>query len=132
MPDGPQIFDPAAKAAPCAFCGLRQPDDEHLNTRHGIAKCLMNSIEERSFRRKDDLVQHLNDTHSNSLRVNPKILASGRGRDGNLSERGQIWECGFCDSDKLDWRQRCRHLIGHFKERANMTMWHVKDPRIRV
>lgn len=46
----------------CAFCGEDKPDDAHFNT-HNCSVCLDAPVSQRTFSRKDKLLQHIGQVH---------------------------------------------------------------------
>ena len=129
MPNGP--MEPSSSPPflnYCVFCKLRESDPEHLVTQHGTAACLAKSFHERSFPRKDGLVQHINGSHADGLLINPNELAQRWQRDGDLNEHDRRWECGFCGQDNMDWPARCEHVADHFREGSDMRCWVGRDP----
>lgn len=99
----------------CVFCGEVAPDDAHIEGHHYTA-CQERSLEERTFHRKDHLVQHLRLVH------NAKFAEWSMSRwmlpMPNLQSR-----CGFCGITMSTWTERVDHLAEHFKSRATMADW---------
>ena len=102
----------------CIFCGIPDPDEMHASTCHAIAKCLDNPVTERTFQRKDHLVQHLRNFHDARL---PGDLINSWKTNINYSQHK--WVCGFCGDSLADWSTRARHISKHFRDGLDMSMW---------
>ena len=111
----------------CAFCCSFVPP-EHLNTQHGTAACLTKSIHERTFPRKDGLVQHIRRSHGEGLLADANELAERWTRAGVVNENDPCWECGFCGKDSMSWPERYKHVIAHFKNERDMREWAGRHP----
>ncbi|KAE8409758.1 hypothetical protein BDV37DRAFT_277413 [Aspergillus pseudonomiae] len=71
--------------------------------------------QQRKFRRKDHLVQHLRLVHRiDSL----PIISDWKVEATNFTSR-----CGFCDRQMITWSQRCDHLAWHFRNGSTMADW---------
>lgn len=116
----------------CVFCGCIEPDPEHQKTQHGMAACLAKDLHERSFPRKDGLVQHIIGLHSDGLSKDANELVERWTRDEDLDENIPYWDCGFCGQDNMRWRERCKHVGKHFKDGADMRKWLGRDPNDRM
>ncbi|KAM5376892.1 hypothetical protein ACJZ2D_005236 [Fusarium nematophilum] len=68
-PNGP-IFKSADQVDECVYCGIANPDSGHLDY-HNYASCLERQSEERTFYRKDHLIQHLRLMHGARFRKWP-------------------------------------------------------------
>ena len=112
----------------CVFCCCVHPDPGHLRTQHGTAACLTKSYHERTFPRKDGLVQHIKGSHADGLLADPNELASWWTRAGDVDEDDPCWECGFCGQDNMSWPERYKHVGDHFKRNADMRTWVGRDP----
>ena len=131
MPDGPaiRIVRPDHCVINCVFCGYIDPSPEHLNIQHGTAACLTKNIHERTFPRKDGLVQHIKRSHADGLWADPNELADCWTRAGDVDEDYPCWECGFCGKDNMSWSERYKHVRDHFKVHADMRTWAGRDPK---
>lgn len=76
----------------------------------------MKPPEERLFRRKDHLRQHLRIAH-NGCSFNEKMESWFSSID-EVNSR-----CGFCDARLGKWTERQRHLAQHFKKGEDMKDW---------
>ncbi|KZM27348.1 metal ion binding [Ascochyta rabiei] len=99
----------------CVFCGELSPDDAHLNT-HQYSACQARDEGERSFHRKDHLVQHLKLVH----KVDSKHVQLDRWKTSTLDVQSR---CGFCTLAMSTWTERVNHLADHFKAGATMSQW---------
>jgi hypothetical protein len=88
------------------------PTLEHL-TLHNHGAC---DSQQRRFRRKDHLVQHLRLVH----RVETVPLIS----DWKVETASFTSRCGFCAHLMHSWTERCDHLALHFRAGATMADWH--------
>lgn len=100
----------------CVFCGEIAPDDSHMEG-HQYAACQGRSPEERTFHRKDHLVQHLRLVHG--AKFAQWSMARWMVPMPNIESR-----CGFCSLSMSTWEERTDHLADHFKAGATMADWH--------
>ncbi|KAF2846724.1 hypothetical protein T440DRAFT_501592 [Plenodomus tracheiphilus IPT5] len=112
-PRGPKKDVPEAC---CVFCGEAAPDDAHLEAHHYSA-CQERSLEERTFHRKDHLVQHLRLVHG--AKFAQWSMAHWMLPMPDIRSR-----CGFCSIIMNTWEERTDHLADHFKAGATMANWH--------
>ncbi|CAG9989460.1 unnamed protein product [Clonostachys byssicola] len=115
LPFGPLRRDPANDTANCAFCGMLDPDQAHLNS-HRAAECIAKPPEARTFFRKDHLRQHLRLIHGV-----PEVrdwMSTWRFKEVNIKSR-----CGFCEETFTSWPDRNDHICDHFREGAQMIDW---------
>jgi hypothetical protein len=99
----------------CVFCGETSPDDIHVETHHYSA-CVERNINERTFHRKDHLVQHLRLVHG------AKYEAWSMGH-WMLSMPDITSKCGFCAVKMSTWVDRTDHIADHFKSGLTMADW---------
>lgn len=115
----------------CLFCFAPNVDDAHLYS-HNISSCQRKPIEERSFKRKDQLKQHIELCHlskaqaADSHMLN-KFLDHWH-READLSWRNDeckdaLW-CGFCCTKSSTWKERQKHVEDHFRNGRNISAWH--------
>jgi hypothetical protein len=117
---GPRMAKPASSLGGqdgicCVFCGDTTPDDAHLEE-HGYAACQERDLDERTFHRKDHLVQHL------------RLIHGVKFMDSTMKEwKVQMPEirsiCGFCGVQLASWTERTEHLAEHFKMGKVMADW---------
>ena len=67
-------FGPRLPDGSCAFCRVRDPTKEHLDTAHRISGCARREVTERTFFRLDHLRQHVKNLHGSALLPVPKII----------------------------------------------------------
>jgi hypothetical protein len=102
----------------CVFCRVLDPDPAHMESCHRIADCLQRDIEERTFERKDHLVQHLKKFHD--IVIGEFQLE----RWSSFSQRPeQTWSCGFCGKELQTWALRAAHIARHFRSGMDMSSW---------
>ncbi|KAF2115581.1 hypothetical protein BDV96DRAFT_646570 [Lophiotrema nucula] len=115
MPDG-ATYTTSDGVERCAFCDLESTCDSHLST-HNHTACATAPRSQRTFLRKDKLIQHLIQVH----------------RYGHLSKSIQTWcrpiertvvmVCGLCCAFLPDWSARADHLAAHFNDGITMQFW---------
>ena len=102
----------------CIFCMVVDPDDTHSTSCHRISECLEKSESDRTFSRKDHLVQHLMRFHEASLGAfNLDLWKSDTGSSDHQ------WNCGFCGELLSNWDTRANHIAKHFREGKTMKNW---------
>ena len=100
----------------CNYCGVDSPDKEHLLS-HESQSCAERQINERTFSRKDHLLQHLMKFHK--YRVwDGQNLRIQRTRRREVRSR-----CGFCSEWFTTWSERVEHLTSHFKQGTEISQW---------
>ncbi|KAK6002196.1 hypothetical protein QM012_001834 [Aureobasidium pullulans] len=123
-PDGEVVTCPSSGDLLCAYCLVHQPSKEHLES-HNSTACAYKSIESRSFKRKDHLIQHLRLVHKVDI-----IPAIGEWKPPELPIKSR---CGFCSTEMSDWKARADHLSKHFREGKKMLDWrgtHGFEPHV--
>lgn len=110
-PFGGSVLLPSTGRVHCAYCNQLDPTAEHLN-QHNHGAC---DAKQRSFRRKDHLVQHLRLFHR--LETLP-LIDNWKTETTNFTSR-----CGFCDCQISNWPERYKHLAGHFRSGLTMADW---------
>ncbi|KPM42396.1 hypothetical protein AK830_g4141 [Neonectria ditissima] len=114
-PHGPRAVNPETGLLSCAFCGLANPDDAHIES-HNHSACLERSSEERTFYRKDHLNQHLRLVHN--IKFLDWSMKSWKVATPEIRSR-----CGFCGIVMDTWTIRVDHLAEHFKTGYSMADW---------
>lgn len=104
----------------CAFCSLKNPNEEHFIRSHRISECRSKSEADRTFGRPDHLRQHIKNFHKTSLldAVRDKWRRDGPGKSVN-----EGWTCGFCKAELKTWNIRETHVANHFKDGMTMVKW---------
>ena len=108
-----KIQESGALNQSCVYCGYDRPNESHYSM-HGFSSCLKKPVRERSFDRKDHLIQHLRCTHNCEAYQASRIAR-------NSSQPLQapdacIWECPFCVCGVMTWKDRTFHVSKHFEE----------------
>lgn len=109
-PNGHRFTDAQTGQVCCAFCGVANPDDAHIEG-HNPSLC-----RERTFSRKDHLKQHLRLVHGTTL---VEWLTQG----WKISSPQIRSRCGFCGISIDTWEFRTDHLADHFKMGQTMADW---------
>ena len=100
----------------CVFCSQ---DGRHTtDCQEHIERCLKRDREGRSFPRKDKLGQHIKTYHK--ARVHSAVLDEW---SSALEGSFLVFECGFCGEKSLTWDVRASHMVKHYREGYNMSMW---------
>jgi hypothetical protein len=73
-------------------------------------------LEERTFHRKDHLVQHLRLVHD--AKFESWSMKQWMVPMPNIKSR-----CGFCSLEMTTWAERTDHLAEHFKVGATIAKW---------
>jgi hypothetical protein len=123
-PEGEVITCASTGNPLCAYCLIPQPSREHLES-HNSSACAHKTIESRSFKRKDHLIQHIRLIHKID-----SIPTIGEWKPPELSIKSR---CGFCNVELQDWKTRAEHLSKHFREGKKMLDWkgtHAFEPHI--
>jgi len=110
----------------CVMCRLTirvnsefSSKEDHIKTcSNRVADCLDRSAEERTYSRKDHLVQHVQQFHNTTLN------RSEVDRWESVNEKlNRPWGCGFCGAILPDWNTREAHIAVHFRQGLNMNDW---------
>jgi hypothetical protein len=91
---------------------------------HRFEECWERPEKDRTYLRKDALVQHLRLMHYSSP---PHLLESYKGRELDVPAGNLI--CPFCDNANATWQERVEHVAEHFKkgERLPSSRWNKKE-----
>jgi hypothetical protein len=89
---------------------------------HRFEECWERPEKDRTYFRKDALVQHLRLMHHSI----PPLLARYEGREFDVPAGNLI--CPFCDNANATWQERVEHVAEHFKEgeRLPSSRWNKK------
>jgi hypothetical protein len=123
--NGPRAVTADDSPSYCVFCSEPDPDDAHIETHHYSA-CQQRSLEDRTFKRKDHLSQHLRLFHN----VKYADWSMSHWKESVVDIRSQ---CGFCGMRMTTWPQRVDHLAEHFKTGKTMADWNGEwgfDPAV--
>ena len=100
----------------CNYCGFKQPDKEHTLS-HDFQTCKERQLGERTFGRKDHLLQHMRKFHGCKS-------WTGQNLDIHRKRRPEVQSrCGFCNEYFSTWPDRVDHLAQHFNEGFRMSQW---------
>ena len=110
----------------CVMCKLTirlnsefSSKEDHIKTcSNRVADCLNRSVEERTYSRKDHLVQHVQQFHNATL--NRSEVDRWESANEQLN---RPWGCGFCGEILPDWDAREAHIAIHFRQGLNMNDW---------
>ena len=122
LSSGPRIRLSSSLSSMCAFCELRDPDDDHFQRYHRIVECLSKAEQERTFGRPDHLHQHAKNFHKCEQPLSELVRDTWR-KDGPGMIDSQNWTCGFCQKVLSTWDARATHIAGHFKAGLTMAQW---------
>ena len=111
----------------CQYDLLLSPTDDHL-VQHNHFSCIGKPEAERTFFRKDKLIQHLRQTHrmteSALTRLKHEgILDTWETELGPLSRDDPALHCGFCGLRLQNWDVRVEHVYDHFLEGKSPVDW---------
>ncbi|KAH0541818.1 hypothetical protein FGG08_003701 [Glutinoglossum americanum] len=109
MWDGPRVREDEQLV--CVFCGTADTSDYHMASAHNALDCYHKEIPERTFTRKDHLIQHVRQVHK-AKGESPHMRGWSRPIRYDCS-----WACGFCEMRFGDWQARVRHIDKHFAEK---------------
>jgi len=119
MPNGVlDAFRISSDVVICTFCNHINPVDTHPEVCSRIAECLETNFKERTFERRDHLIQHLKNVHNALL---PKETILEWKTEAPPSD--QEWTCGFCGAILSDWDTRASHIAKHFRAGLDMSKW---------
>ncbi|KAG7286517.1 hypothetical protein NEMBOFW57_008828 [Staphylotrichum longicolle] len=114
---GSAILDTAGgESLPCDFCNVSPLTASHFSD-HEFETCADRPLLERSFRRKDHLIQHLRKFHHCTTIPAFRVEAC-RVVTNEIQSR-----CGFCQLVMTTWAARADHLAEHFKNGQHMADW---------
>ena len=100
----------------CDFCDYSPLTESHFST-HEFDVCADRPLSERSFRRKDHLIQHFRKFHHCTTIPALRVEAC-RVVTNDVQSR-----CGFCQLVLPTWAARADHLAEHFKNGWRMADW---------
>lgn len=118
------FLDGASHCLLCGACFESGPDSGPTKFGHikvcpnRVADCLARSPEERTFHRKDHLVQHLKRFHQAALTRDRIDLWESENKQINRQ-----WNCGFCGEILPNWNARATHIAAHFRQGLDMSVW---------
>lgn len=103
----------------CVFCQSTSNVDQlqHQGC-HRIADCMAKPKRERTFTRRDNLIQHLKGFHQ--AIPCEEVIASW---EFQADHSHHAWSCGFCGETLDDWDTRAAHTAKHFRNGITMSSW---------
>jgi serine/threonine protein kinase len=111
----------------CAFCGVENPEINHMQQKHSQKIACHNKPFGEPGRisyRKDKLRQHFKNAH-------PMLAYNGDNDSGHFIVGSKFRRnCGFCNYVFSDWKNRINHIGDHFEshtEARDMRQWHDPD-----
>ncbi|KAI5459627.1 hypothetical protein BGZ63DRAFT_360433 [Mariannaea sp. PMI_226] len=114
-PEGCRVVEPQTNKICCTFCGDHTPDENHVKL-HNYSICEAKPLAERTFYRKDHLVQHLRLVHG--VEFLDWCMRSWKSERKSVRSR-----CGFCGLVMDTWDARQDHLTEHFRTGQTMANW---------
>jgi Homeobox KN domain len=106
----------------CAFCRkLISPSEVFYHPEqccHRIGECMNKSLNQRSFYRREHILQHIRGFHTSSL--SSRMLSEW---ESSKNEAERFWKCGFCGEDIFGWDARATHIAAHFRKGLDMSTW---------
>ena len=100
----------------CVFCNKQYGGCLSSEGCHRRQECLARPISDRTFHRKDKLVQHLKRFHN--AKAKDFVLQAWEVRATD-----RPWDCGFCGMTVPNWETRTKHIRKHFREGLDMSSW---------
>lgn len=106
----------------CTFCPSFSSDDSqsthNRQCRHRVVECLRKSKSERTFHRKDNLVQHVKGFHG--VFLSDEMIEAW---EVQADHSHHDWKCGFCGQRLENWNVRATHIAKHFRVGLRMDSW---------
>jgi hypothetical protein len=121
MPSGP-VEESIGGQNICVFCGTADPSSSH-QSQHRTELCSSRPVEDRTYRNKEDFLEHLRCDHGQYTMTDCMEDWSYP-----LKDDAWYWRCGFCDTLLARWDDRVAHIGDHFKEGKAMSSWDLLIP----
>ena len=117
MLKGPREATP--QGAQCSFCGILNPDGEHL-LKHNAQACLEGMPKSFSCKRRRDMVNHLGKIHNINLKSRGEAIAE----KWKYTIEKRAWSCGFCVKVFFTFHDRLSHIASqHFERGQTIEEW---------
>ena len=117
MLGGPKEATP--QGIQCAFCGILDPDDDHLSG-HNTQACPPGSPEAFSTKRRYEMVSHLRVKHGINIPNHGEAIA---GKWKNTMKK-QAWSCCFCIKVFASFNERLSHIASeHYEHGHTIEEW---------
>ena len=119
LAEGPETWDGLVRQ--CAMCNDLDPTLHHaLDCPKQISRCIYEPLVNRTFGRKDHLVQHLRYAHGIQGTDTLPLRFSHWQQPRYNQETAPLWDCGFCSHRGMTWNTRYVHILGH-KRKPNFS-----------
>lgn len=107
----------------CFVCKQANVTVKHMVATH-MRSCMKKSHADRSFFRKDQLVQHIKGVHAVGERPGRQIQnLPSLWKVANLSNRDVTLKCGFCGNSFQTWEDRQAHVLEHLQAGICKASW---------
>jgi hypothetical protein len=101
----------------CSYCPLEKVQSRRHSTCHSNLACKENSVDKRTFYRRDNLVQHLQGYHGIKHTDQMKRVIDGWKIPGTLLQPDSpALLCIFCTYRSRSWKERVEHVTGHYED----------------
>jgi hypothetical protein len=107
----------------CLYCEEINPSSQHLE-QHKLSRCQRHPESERTFLRKDHLMQHLLSFHGcskDALAIS--MIESCQQDQASIEPSHPSLHCGFCGYHAPAWDDRVEHVASHFKSKIDLLEW---------
>jgi hypothetical protein len=122
----PKLMKDESMINPCVFCQRKHSNFQEFDAHHRVSTCLEKCQADRTFFRKDHLMQHVRGTHCDKMTAeDKKKLDLPSWSLPGPSQRNT--PCGFCGIALSDYDTRIRHIAKHFENGEDMTSWKAYD-----
>ena len=117
MLKGPRDVTPQGRQ--CAFCGILNPEDAHLQE-HNAQSCHQGPPDSFKSKRRHELVCHLRKIHGIENKFHGEAIAV----KWKSTVEKQTWSCGFCVSTFPSFNEHLGHIASeHFERGQKIDDW---------
>ncbi|KAF1809314.1 hypothetical protein P152DRAFT_461724 [Eremomyces bilateralis CBS 781.70] len=116
----------------CPLCPTTSPSKEHLAA-HNFYECANKPQEQRTFTRRDHLIQHIQQSHRKECTNRDQLLSDIRSTPDDWVfpiSQTQLGDlpllCGFCGKKSDTWPDRVAHIADHFRQGTDLSEWWLK------
>ena len=107
----------------CQYCLVPHPSPQHLEE-HNHKRCKDRPELERTFLRRDHLVQHFVRFHHCTQELASKCVAKASATPAEpLEPNHAALHCGYCGQRSTNWDDRVNHICGHYKTGVDPLDW---------